>query len=232
MCIIAYYKKGTRPSKERIDYMIKRNPDGVGIGYNDGKRVYFTKGLVNADGVYNFIKKIEKHANDIVFHARIATSGGISAEKCHPFLVTTDPDLIDIKTYAGREPIAFHNGVFSLTPETGYNDTQTLIMKAIAPLKEQAPDGLREGDFDDLLTFTTRNNRFVLMYPDRVRLYGEWTEDDGGVMYSNENYKPHPYTGRAYAWDDIDDGYLYGGKNKYNDEWWRKHGYRAKGGTR
>lgn len=219
MCIIAYYKKGMKPTRERIEYMCLRNPDGVGVAYNDGKKVYFSKGLVNADGVLEFINAIRPHANEILFHARIATSGGISAAKCHPYPLTSNDARLDITRYTGRDPVVFHNGVFSLTPEIGKNDTQTFIKQSLAPLHKSDPSALKNGGFDSLITLATRGSRVAIMYPDGVRFFGTWETDDGGVLYSNTSYKPAPvYYG--YRWDD--DEYYYGGQ-KYNREWYTKH---------
>lgn len=204
MCIIAVYdfKSGIRPTKERVETMIKNNPDGVGIAYNNGKRVYFAKALTNAEKVMEFFEGIPKSARDVVFHARIATSGGISAEKCHPYPLTADDDLLNAKQHLTKKAVVFHNGVLPVSIEKGKNDTQTFIKHSLAPLYNASEEALRDGAFDDLIELAIRDSRLVIMYPDGVRLYGSgWKADADGVVYSNASYKGNVYK-RWSRWDD------------------------------
>lgn len=189
MCIIAIYDKTNQPNKTTLDRMIKKNADGVGVAWNDGKRVHFRKGLKNSEQVLKIYERVKKSALNFVFHARISTSGGVSAEKCHPFPISDNNKKLNITYYDGTTPCAFHNGIFQLTPLDGLNDTQTLIKTMLAPIFKADANGLYNGDFDRLIDFTTRNNRFVLLYPDKIAAFGTWEEDDDGVKYSNNGFK-------------------------------------------
>ena len=239
MCIIAYYKKGQTPERETVSRMMTTNPHGVGIGWNTGKRAYFQKGFVSVDGVMRYMEALRKdnHVNDIILHARIATSGGISAEKCHPFPVSMDEETLNKRQFATGGALVFHNGVLSVKVADGLNDTQTFIKNSIAPLDRLDGKGLKNGKYDELLTLATSGSRLLLLYPDGVRLFGRWeTDEKTGVLYSNTGYKPYAtYYGR---WTDDDwerwesyykrkDTTQTGGK--YNAKWWENHG--KKGGA-
>jgi predicted glutamine amidotransferase len=196
-----------------------------------------------------FIEKVQadKRTRDVVFHARIATSGGISAQKCHPFPLTDNARELNATQYKTKGALVFHNGVFSLNVENGLNDTQTFIKNSLAPIARLDADGLKNGRFDDLLKMATSGSRLLMLYPDGVKTFGAWTED-GGVMYSNTGYKPYTYAARSwYTVDDWDAWYeaeserreAYNAKRrenarngaqtgaKYNASWWEKHGKNA-----
>lgn len=216
MCIIAIYQNGKKPDKTTLDYMIKGNPDGIGVAWNDGREVYFIKGLKTAESVLNVYERANRDGEvlDFVFHARIATSGGVSAEKCHPFVVSSNNNILDKTSGHGRTPVAFHNGIFPITPDNGLNDTQTLIKHCIAPLYERDAKGLQKGKHNAVITLATRGSRFVLLYPDRLYTFGEWESEDG-VLYSNSHYKEPKY--KYYYndyYDDIDGGWYGKGNTK------------------
>lgn len=232
MCIIACYnyKKGIKPTKERIEEMVKRNPDGVGVAYNNGARVYFAKALTNAERVWEFLNELPRGARDVVFHARIATSGGISAEKCHPFPLTSDDDILQVRSYLTRGAVVFHNGVFSITPETGKNDTQTFIKYALSPLYKNDPEGVLAGKYDYLIEQAVKGSRVVILHAKGIKLFGaNWTSDDGGVLYSNTSYKPYK---PLYCYD-LEDDRIYGrgyGARTWQ-EWRDLHTVKKQGGA-
>lgn len=218
MCVIAIYNNGKRPTKDDVKKMMAHNPDGAGIAWNNGKEITFIKGFDDAKTVMRIVRCIPEDAQTIVFHARIATSGGISAEKCHPFIVAETHKALNTTKGRGTVPILFHNGIFSIDVEAGLNDTQTLIKEVVAPLHKIAGARLKSGSFDKLLKTAYGSSRVVLMYPDCIKTYGTWSERDG-VQYSNLNHFPtnfnnynryynnynHYYGGWEDAWDDWSD---------------------------
>jgi hypothetical protein len=213
MCIIAIYTGEAKPDKKTLDRMIIKNPDGVGVAWNDGRAVHFRKGLKDSAQVMRIYERVKRDALAFVFHARIATSGGVSAQKCHPFPISNDERALNVTTYDGTRPCAFHNGVFPLTVEKGFNDTQTFIKNSIYPIHDADGDGLKTGRFDALLEFATRNSRFVLLYPDDIRVFGEW-EKDNGVYYSNGGFKDYGalYATRGAQYPTYTRGGYYGGR--------------------
>lgn len=213
MCIIAIYKKGVKPRRDRVEEMMKRNADGVGIAWNNGKNVYFKKGITTAAQAWDILQSLDGRANDIVFHARIATSGGISAGKCHPFPLTDKNESLDAVNYRGKNPVVFHNGVFSIDIEKGLNDSQTFIKYALTPLYKADAHGVKNGAHDELIDMSVKGSRLVILFPDGLRIYGRgWETDDGGTVYSNTSYKTFNYNGyyngayyyNGYIWDDED----------------------------
>lgn len=208
MCIIAIYKRGQKPAKDTITRMMNTNRDGVGIAWNTGRGVYFKKGFTTVPAVEDFLKTLYKTGGvrDVIFHARIGTSGGISAEKCHPFPLSADAHQLNRTTYKGGAPVVFHNGIFSIDIEDGLNDTQSFVKNCLFPLYRTDPQGLAAGRYDAFIDMAVHGSRLVIMYPDGFRAYGTGWQEEPEAWYSNTGYKPAPvYSGGArrwYGWDD------------------------------
>jgi hypothetical protein len=179
--------------------MINNNPDGVGVAWNDGKTVHFIKGLSTADEVLRLYNENRVKLRQFVFHSRIATSGGISAEKCHPFVMSDKNTKLD-KTKGDAPCVCFHNGVLPIAIEKGLNDTQTFIKTHLFPLWECNKRALLRGRFDNLISRAVSGSRFVIMGAKGLRLFGNWTKDNG-IFYSNTGYKPVPRWERWGRWD-------------------------------
>lgn len=224
MCIIAIFKNGKRPDRATIKRMMATNRDGVGIAWNTGKQVYFHKGYTTAEQVEKMLSNIESvgGVRDIVFHARIGTSGGVSAEKCHPYPLTGCAEHINRTTYAGGAPVVFHNGVFSIDIENGLNDSQTFIKNMLYPIYKNDPKGLYKGKYDRLIEMAVRGSRLVIMYPDGWRAYGSGWQEEEEAWYSNSGYKAYTPTRPSYywSWDAYDDYY----DETYFKDWdeWKK----------
>ena len=205
MCVIAIYQKGKKPEKSEIEQMMKHNPDGAGIAWNNGEEVFFKKGFKTAKEVMRLINAIPEDFKHLVFHARIATSGGISAEKCHPFIISKEEKLLNMTEGRGKTPVFFHNGIFSITIDKGLNDSQTMAKNALAPLLAIGSKKVLNGDFDFLLSNLLRGSRTVILYPDDCLRFGEWHESNGN-HYSNLNHV-RTYYNNYYQYNGWDDWY-------------------------
>lgn len=209
MCIIAIYNNGQKPDFATVQQMINRNPDGVGIAFNNGELSAFKKGFKTAAAAFAFIESI-KNPRDIVFHARIATHGGICAERCHPFPVSNKTAALNKKSGVTTTPLLFHNGVFSsLNTDRTTSDSQAFVRDCLYPLYTSDPDGLKAGKYDDLIDLAVSGSRVVILYPDGVKLYGRGWIADKGATFSNSSYKP--YTPPVYDWEKWGRGYSHYG---------------------
>lgn len=194
MCIIAIYENGkNKPTREILSRMILKNPDGVGVAYNSARGVKFVKGLKTASEVLNEYTNAERDGFEFfIFHARISTSGGVSAEKCHPFILSNNDDKLN-KTQGFAKALCFHNGILHLPIEKGLNDTQTFVKNCLYPLYNGNKNALFNGAYDNLIEQAVQGSRFVILSKNTIKLYGDgWVKDDG-VWYSNSGYKPYQY---------------------------------------
>lgn len=206
MCIIATYPAGVRPAKQEIINMIERNADGVGIAWAHDLRVHVLKGLSDEVAVSEIISEIIPENAPILFHARIATSGGISAEVCHPYPITAKPANMRETFATYRVPVMAHNGVLhDFAPDKtmrGVNDSMLFNARVIYPLYHSR---LAQRDRDNIIISALgTSNKIAILEPcGIIRHYGRgWIKTPAGVCYSNDSYKkytPPKYNYTAYS---------------------------------
>src|SRR6185369_9475158 len=104
MCIAILNKTEKELSKKTLKTCWRNNNDGAGLLYVENGELKVFKELTNFKTLFREYRRIleEIKPKYIVLHFRIATSGGINIENCHPFLVD--------------EKLGFvHNGVINKT---------------------------------------------------------------------------------------------------------------------
>ena len=201
MCIIATYPAGIAPAKQEIINMIEHNPDGVGIAWAHDLRVHVLKGLSDELAVCEIIDEIIPENSPILFHARIATSGGISAGVCHPYPITARPANMRETFATYRVPVIAHNGILhNFTPDKtmrSVNDSMLFNSRVIYPLYHSR---LTQRDRDNVITAALGDsNKIAILEPcGIIRHYGRgWIKTPAGICYSNDTYKkytPPKYT--------------------------------------
>lgn len=206
MCIIATYPAGIVPAKQEIINMIEHNPDGVGIAWADNLRVHVIKGLSDEAAICEIIEEIIPNDAPILFHARIATSGGVSAGACHPYPITARPANMRETFATYRVPVLAHNGVLhDFTPDKtmrNINDSMLFNARVIYPLYHSR---LAQRDRDNIIISALGNtNKIAILEPcGIIRHYGRgWIKTPAGICYSNDSYKkytPPKYSYNAYT---------------------------------
>lgn len=186
MCIIAYKPKGAQlPTDAQLDAMWTYNNDGAGIAYRVNGKVYVERGLMTLTQLRNTLQKFKTIDTDLIIHFRAATSGFEDELNTHPFPIQKDLTNAPIK--GETEYALAHNGMIQGVGKgfaDQFSDTAWFVMKYLA----------RTDDMDTLLNFVadTTSNRFALMGPLGVKLYGHFIEDNG-VFYSNYGYETYSY---------------------------------------
>lgn len=195
MCIAILNTKGTI-NKETLRTCWNNNNDGAGMIYTTSKNVLTTfKELTSFDRFYKEYqtqRKANKGSN-FVLHFRIATSGKIDANNCHPFRVSKDLAFV-------------HNGMIDITPlSNDVSDTFTFnqtILKSLGKnfLYNEAIIRLVEAyiGYSKLIFLNNLNEATIVN-----ELLGDW---DGDNWYSNKSYKPKtivtpkPYEAYGYGY--------------------------------
>ena len=211
MCIMFYTtKKIGLPTDDTLDLIFESNPHGGGMAfvYHDKTTnklmIGHEKGLMTKK---LFVERVKSNftflTNDddyMVAHTRIATSGGQSASKTHPF-----------ETVKGG--YLFHNGiaptaVLNQIEDHTISDTEYLasIYEGIEWLKKTDP-----------------SSRYFVINPDgSFNVCGSWEKDKEGRLWSNGGYRHRTYSSGYY-------GYSRGGYggSYYEDEGcgWRGNAY-------
>jgi len=186
MCVIAVKEKGVAwPSHADMQRCFTSNPDGGGLAWFDGKKMWVKKGYFSWKEMWKDMKTIEEYP--VIFHTRIATHGSVEYKNCHPFLLKNNVALA-------------HNGVIhGMTTRANQTDTQAFAQQYIEPLKSSfifsegedsaAFRGLVEkgiGSYNKMAMMNTKGKIIILNRSAGVEYQGLW--------FSNNSYAPKAYT--------------------------------------
>lgn len=215
MCVISVYKKGFQLNKEELMNCFAGNPDGAGLMYYDEKKgmTHIKKGFFTFDEFWNEASKLPDSI-DRVFHFRIATSGAISAETCHPFAVCNNYKEMGLPNNWTKIGMV-HNGVMhDYTPKAGlkskHSDTMQFIKEVVNPLG----DSVWNPAVQELWETAMGSNKYVLVGDGQVAVIGDFVQSEvSGALYSNTSYIGYRYrtTNTIKPW--YDDSY-------YDDMYW------------
>lgn len=197
MCIIAVKPAASAaPNEARLRYMFNTNKDGAGIAWARDGVLHIVKGLMTAD---EFIKAAQRVPEDAaaVYHCRITTSGGTCKELTHPFVLDASikrQRQTRVETSSGAA--VAHNGVFSeFRHKELNNDTTQFITNYLAPLnalKKQTGGEITDADLRNIIDELTTGSRLaIITNSGALEVYGSGWITDGGIKYSNYNYKPY-----------------------------------------
>lgn len=196
MCIAIIKPKYKSISKDLLHRCWKNNPNGAGFMFSENEKLVVKKGYMKWETFWNDYN-IEQNKKglkfDMVIHFRISTSGGITPENTHPFMVNKNLAMV-------------HNGIISNCEVLNSNkpDTQNFIENILQKL----PDNfLRNDVLVELISGYINASKLVFMDNNgKIDIIneqlGKW---ENGIWYSNDTYK------FSYK------SYVYG--NKFDDCW-------------
>ncbi len=184
MCVILIAR--TKPlTRKLVNAAMDANPHGNGIAWIEKvkkqKVVRFEKGLTRRE-----VDRLSlKLPLPYVFHARIASIGGIHFRLTHPFPVARRDDQLRIHG-ASRKGVLFHNGTWhdwsALYPQ-GAPDAMWSDSRAMADLVHQHGE--------QILEVVPPSQKIVRVTVEGVKTYGNgWTEVAKGIDASNRYFLP------------------------------------------
>lgn len=204
MCVIAASGVGINPPTEQnLKDMFDYNDDGAGISYVLDNRVYTYKGLMtwsDFEKTYALLEKKLKTAGKtfkdvaVMYHFRIGTHGPNSEGLTHPFPISHDFKHLSALELASDVVMA-HNGIISsVTPRSGWSDTQQYITDIVLPLMKSDRNFYKNKDLQGLLENTINGSRLAFLNNNsEFTFVGNWVESDTaelkGIMYSNLNHE-------------------------------------------
>lgn len=197
MCVAIAIPEGAPfPDLETMEACEWTNDDGIGIAFPDGNgRVEFFKDLSLPELMD--LGALTEGLSRLV-HFRLATSGGVRPELCHPFPLTKTAD-VRLRGTAPR--VLIHNGVWSdwdlaadlMAPLPAGPWSDTRLMARIIALHGDSwiRRFVGEERVGRLATLDGEGN---------IGLAGDWEmDDDTGVWFSN-TYWQWRYGGSRYTW--------------------------------
>lgn len=192
MCLLTFVPADTVPNVDALLNGAAINTDGHGFAIVTGQRIIVQRGM-DAEGTVEAFARLRAlyPAGPALFHSRMATHGTISDSNIHPFLVGGD-----------SRTVLAHNGILPKTVQPQKGDTRSdtrILAEDILPHDPFGSLGSRRNR-DRLGRWLTWSNKLVVLTVDpryRQNAYilneeqGVW---DGGVWYSNEDYRPSRYS--------------------------------------
>lgn len=179
MCVIAYFPKNSKePKKEDLKAMWDRNPDGGGMMWIEKDGVHYSKGYFDFNEFYKDFLIIKRDYDfECAVHFRIATSGGINQEMCHPFPLTNEKSKL--KALWGKTNCAvMHNGILPIdTPHKDLNDTCEFIINKMYPFYHKDHRfflNLPKAKQNVFETTDLANNKLLLFDKNGVKTFGHW----------------------------------------------------------
>lgn len=205
MCIIVAKPAGVPlPSRETLAECFKSNPHGAGFMFADGEKVNIRKGYMTKKSFFDAIDALRVDTTEcaMVLHFRIATHGDIKAGTCHPFPVSTN--VFELRRRKTTDTLAVaHNGVIhGMRTDAATSDTMVYIRDVLAPLRAMCGDDMpTDGRARSIIDATVGSKLAFLDSLGNITTFGSFIED-GGVLYSNESYRPPVLVPvkQAYEW--------------------------------
>lgn len=190
MCIAIHKPKGLLIPESHLVESFEANPDGAGFAaFHDRHGLVIRKGFM---GFNSFQQEFHSYRYcPALVHFRIATSGGVNREMCHPFPL------------CGGKFALIHNGVINVKPHKGKSDTATFADSVLTPLLAQGVP------FDSpALRYLVESsvgtwNKMLIM--DSHGKVAYFNKSSGHVLndiwYSNDSYVSRPPTLKGYIGD-------------------------------
>ncbi len=200
MCVIVYLPKKKNVTNAVLQDCFRANPHSIGYMYADRGEIFIKKFLTFKPFLKEYRSDLKTYggSSDFVVHFRIATSGLVDLENCHPFTV-------------GKDHAFVHNGIISGYGGVTCSDTNEFRTDMLEPILKSIPDFMENDQILELLAgyVGTYNKLVFLRNCGKIALIngkqGTW---ENGVWFSNMGWK---YTAPAYS--HFDD---------YSAENWRK----------
>ena len=179
MWLIIAVQKET-PASWEFEYANKINPDGIGIAWiGPSGMMQWHKGL----GLLDLQALVPHVPKPYVVHFRIATSGGVSPELCHPFPISRN---VTTEVEGRAKRVIFHNGILM--------DWKELLTKSLIATGRRLPLGpwsdtramafLAHHYGEEILNLL--DEKIVMLSSKGLKFFGNgWFEKDG-CSYSND----------------------------------------------
>jgi len=214
MCLISVAKKGTQKNtKEVYDFIrsgAEYNTDGSGFMYkrpNEGV-VHIDKGYFNIQAMIDKLASLNLTEDDeLVIHHRTGTSGKISPENTHPFVISDIPLEVEAVNLSIDKPAMVHNGMFSYIHELmwrnkDFSDTYAFARyvlgnKNLLNLYKEDPEY-----FQFIFKGCIGTDKICILFPEADRdleMIGRFIEHNG-YFHSNSGYCVATYDKGGYNW--------------------------------
>lgn len=220
MCIIIAKPAGVDlPTKNQLKNSFLSNSDGAGVMFFRNGKVHIDKGYMYWKDYRKILKKWKLGKDDnIVYHMRIATQGGVSPNNCHPFPISAKVEELK-RTFVTSDAGFAHNGIFALNDiQEDLSDSQ-IFVKDI--LSEVYPECVTNNGYKLLYDMSIEGSKTAILDKNGITMAGNgWIKQDG-LFFSNSGFK-NTWGTNSYH-EDIDKVWGYNNPTwEHNDNFWEE----------
>lgn len=217
MCIIAIKPAGVKPPADTIiNTMWTNNSDGAGFMYASNGMLYINKGYLKLKHLKKGLKalKVDQIKTPIIYHFRIGTSGGNTAQNTHPFPICDELEPLRRLNYTCNVGVA-HNGVIPIEPgRKDISDTMEYITSQLGPLYNYDKEFYKRPELKTMIYNATHSKLAFMDASGHIETIGKFEKKDG-LLFSNYSFNTYR---SYYKWDMWDD---YGQTStKWNNEYY------------
>lgn len=194
MCIICHKECGVKlPNIEILKACFESNRHGAGIlVWRSGRQTAeIHKGYMSFQAFEDAYKKLCITDDDnVVFHFRISTAGGINRENCHPFPISENVEDLKKLDIENVQRALVHNGIIG-AGDKDLSDTQ-LFIKYVLAQSSDIYEHLNDPSIQQCIEEFVPGNRYVIMDTTNntcIRLGSGWyTDPETKLHFSNKSY--------------------------------------------
>lgn len=198
MCVVLFIPSGVSIPKKAVFNSFEQNPDGAGLMWYEKNKagdmiVRYRKGFFSKVELWKAFRKLPiKYPRAI--HCRIATSGRVSTQCCHPFPIADNYKEMMSSSGIARNGCVMHNGVlYDYTPTQGmncqYSDTMKFTKDSLYKLAPVLDNEEVRRLLDLDMTEVDRSRLLVFLPGLKVYKFGDWEYDEANGFYaSNLSY--------------------------------------------
>lgn len=180
MCIAIACPPNIRPTKKTLRQCFDNNPDGAGFAFPGKNKVKIRKGFFTWRSFWIAYRNAPIDCSMLI-HFRIATSGKIDGENCHPFRINDRHALIHNGNLSGKLGLDCEN----------LSDTALFVSNILRPTIALSASIIKTAAFKYLMEESIGySNKCVIINGDgEFYIFGEkngvWSD---GVWYSNKSF--------------------------------------------
>lgn len=202
MCLIIVKKKGVSLNASFLFSSLYKsavkNNSGFGYAFKRDNMIRLSKGHKTLTVMIDEIKKFGVRTNDEwMIHLRNPSPGTEdNPTMSHPFVISSDPNVLKKSYYYGKVPVFSHNG------RIGYDIIPTIEANKNSDSYAFVKNILSQNHMLDIMNLLYRNknlnvlykklfgtDKFAIIRPKySVTMFGEWEESEG-LFFSNDSYK-------------------------------------------
>ena len=210
MCVCALQTKNQASfTYDEIVNMMRTNPHGAGMMWNDGISIKYRKGYFDAKEFYDDYIKVRSMptTKEIAIHARIGTGSNIDVANCHPFPITSVKKRLKASHGSCDVGVMMNGIIGSSTKEL--SDTALYVLSNLKPYYDSDRRFFLhfKKNAECLFENEIHGCRFILMSKEGTKLFGVgWSDYEGKAMVSNRYWIPKKISDNYYSrlWDYLD----------------------------